>query len=157
VARLRPHLPPPNGDDPLLALAEDLAHRFIRRRKAGLRRAAELLGDARYREPLLALLEDLAREDPVEGVRQMARQVLDAQAAAAPDDAIRGGASRHVFGIRCPNGHVTYFDKRRVCPDCGTLVRRVVRRGGLALDELALECEECGCEMVVTVDCEGYK
>ncbi len=67
-------------------------------------------------------------------------------------------ASGHIFGVKCPrDGHVTYFDKRRVCPDSGTFVRRVVRRGGVELDEIYLKCEQCGQELVVPVDCEGYK
>ncbi|MBS1252942.1 MAG: hypothetical protein MAG451_01985 [Anaerolineales bacterium] len=65
----------------------------------------------------------------------------------------------HIFGMRCPDGHVTYFDKRKVCPDSGTLVRKIVKQAGKELDELILECGEAGCahEIVVRVDCEGYK
>lgn len=65
----------------------------------------------------------------------------------------------HRFGVRCPAGHVTYFDKREVCPDSGTLVRKVVEQDGKELDELILECGEADCshEIVVRVDCEGYK
>jgi formate dehydrogenase maturation protein FdhE len=65
--------------------------------------------------------------------------------------------SPHLFGVKCANGHITYFDKRRVCPASGTLVRRVVRDGDTELDELYLKCETCDAEVVVRVDCEGYK
>lgn len=65
----------------------------------------------------------------------------------------------HIFSVRCPAGHVTYFDKRKVCPDSGTLVRRLVEQDDKELDELILKCGEDGCsrEIVVRVDCEGYK
>jgi len=65
--------------------------------------------------------------------------------------------SRHIVGVKCPNGHITYFDKRRICPESGTFVRRVIRRGGVELDEIYLTCEHCDAEVVVRVDCEGYK
>ncbi|MFQ5344181.1 MAG: hypothetical protein ACE5F6_21775 [Anaerolineae bacterium] len=65
----------------------------------------------------------------------------------------------HIFGVRCAAGHVTYFDKRKVCPDTGTLIRKVVRKADKELDELYLKCGEADCqhEIVVQVDCEGYK
>jgi hypothetical protein len=63
------------------------------------------------------------------------------------------GEARHVFAARCPKGHVTYFDRRVVCPESGEFVRR---RGG-ECDEILLTCGECGERFYVEVDCEGYK
>ena len=63
-----------------------------------------------------------------------------------------GGEAQHIFGVTCRKGHVTYFDKRRVCTKKG----RVVRDPETKLDELILECGQCGDEMLVRVDCEGY-
>ena len=54
-------------------------------------------------------------------------------------------------------GHVSYFDRRKICPPGGSVVRSVVRRDGKELDELLLKCKSCGEEVVVEVDCEGYK
>jgi len=156
VALLLPHLPPPERDDVLLTLSQELAHEYIRVRKAGIRRAAKLLQEDRYREPVLALLEDVARKDLMMTVRELAQAVLDSELHRNSPPSDRE-TSRHIFGVRCPDGHVTYFDRRRVCPDSGTFVRNVVRRAGAELDEIALECRECGHEMFVTVDCEGYK
>ena len=64
----------------------------------------------------------------------------------------QGGEARHIFGVTCRKGHVTYFDKRRVCTKKG----QVVRDPETKLDELILECGQCGDEMLVRVDCEGY-
>lgn len=62
--------------------------------------------------------------------------------------------AEHFFGVRCENGHVSYFDKREVCR--GNIRKRVVR-DGKTLDELRLRCESCGEWVVVEVDCEGYR
>ena len=62
-----------------------------------------------------------------------------------------------IFGIACPNHHTTYFDKRAVCPDSGTIVRRLVEENNKTLDRLWLKCGTCDAEIVVNVDCEDYK
>ena len=156
VALLLPHLPPPDSDDELMTVAALLAHEHIKVRKEGIARAARLLAAGQHREPILALLEDIARKDLISGVRESARRVLDAERQKNTPPA-RPDESRHIFGARCPNGHITYFDRRRVCPDSGTFVRQIVHRGGTELDEIYLKCETCGCEFSVPVDCEGYK
>jgi hypothetical protein len=65
----------------------------------------------------------------------------------------------HIFGVRCSKGHVTYFDKREVCRDDGSITRSIVYRDDRQLDALRLRCGTAGCgEWVwVDVDCEGYK
>ncbi len=62
-----------------------------------------------------------------------------------------------IFGLTCPNLHITYFDKREVCPDLGVVVRRLVEEDDKILDRLILTCGTCDAEIVVQVDCEGYK
>jgi hypothetical protein len=66
----------------------------------------------------------------------------------------QGGEAQHIFGVTCRNGHANYFDKRRVCTSNN---RKVVRGDGKELDELYLRCDKCDDEMIVRVDCEGYK
>lgn len=65
-----------------------------------------------------------------------------------------------IFGVTCANHHISYFDKRKVCPasDNG-IVRRVVREGGQELDELVLTCKTPGCgkKIKIRIDCESYK
>lgn len=60
---------------------------------------------------------------------------------------------------RATDGHVTYFDRRVVCPDSGTSVRRAVQRAGKELDEIYLKCGEARCphEMVVRVRLRGLQ
>ncbi|MFL5658566.1 MAG: hypothetical protein ACJ8CB_30815 [Ktedonobacteraceae bacterium] len=65
----------------------------------------------------------------------------------------QSGEAQHIFGTTCRNGHVTYFDKRRVCSSNN---RKVVRGEGKE-DELYLKCGQCDDEMIVHVNCEGYK
>ena len=63
------------------------------------------------------------------------------------------GEAQHIFGATCRNGHVTYFDKRRVCTKNG----QVVRDPETKLDKLLLKCGQCDDVMAVRVDCEGYR
>jgi hypothetical protein len=63
-----------------------------------------------------------------------------------------GGEAQHIFSTTCRNGHATYFDKRRVCTN---RVKGV--RGEGKEDELYLKCGQCDDEMIVHVNCEGYK
>jgi hypothetical protein len=102
-------------------------------------------------------LEALAKNDPITIVQEVAQAVLDAYAArsgsspaAAPPD--------YVFGARCPNGHVSYFDKREYCPKNSIIIRRVVTRGGRDVEEVLVRCKTgCRKEFYVEVDCAGYK
>jgi hypothetical protein len=68
-------------------------------------------------------------------------------------------APAHIFGARCANGHVTYFDKREVCRHQSTVARSTVLREGKELDALRLRCGTPGCgkEIWIDVDCEGYR
>lgn len=71
-------------------------------------------------------------------------------------------ASQHIFGVECPGcGCTVYYDKRIVCVDDGTVLRRVRFRdvGGKELDRLFLRCTcgDCESEVTVEVDCEAYK
>jgi hypothetical protein len=59
-----------------------------------------------------------------------------------------------IFSVTCQNGHVSYFDKRRVCSSNN---RKVVRGDGAELDELYLKCSHCDEEMIVHVNCEDYR
>ncbi len=90
------------------------------------------------------------------GVREKAQEVIDADANKSAPPALKPGESRYIFGVRCKNGHVSYFDKRRVCKN-EKLVRGSTKRAGAALTELDLTCGECGAEMMVRVDCGGYQ
>lgn len=156
VAQLLPHLPQPDSTDPLIALSEKAAHEYIRVRKEAIDQAAEMLQRSEHREAVLAILDYLAHNDLMMGVRDKAQQVLDAGAQKAVPS-LPPNQSRHIFGAKCRNGHVTYFDKRRVCPASSLVVRDIVERAGKKLDALYLTCAQCGEEMVVHVDCEGYK
>ena len=65
-----------------------------------------------------------------------------------------------IIEVKCFKcGHISHYTKQSVCPHDGTVVRRTVMRGRMDLDELWLACQnvECGEDMVVEVDCRGYK
>jgi hypothetical protein len=154
--QLVPLLPQPGTTDPLVKVSEQAAHEFIRIRKEAVDQAAEMLKRDEQREAVLAILDYLAHNDLMMGVRDKSQAVLDADAK-KDVPSLPPNQSRHIFGVKCRNGHVTYFDKRRVCPASSMVVRDIVERAGKKLDALYLKCEQCDEEMVVHVDCEGYK
>lgn len=155
VAQLLPLLPPSASEDPLLKLEEQAAHQYIRERKAAIDAAAGMLQRGEQREAVLAMLEYLARNDLMDGVREKAREALapyTKQPAASP-----AADSRHTFGVRCKNGHVTYFDRRDVCSAHTKFPRETRQSAGQELDELLLQCETCGVEVATRVDCSKYR
>jgi TIR domain len=156
AAQLRPLLPEPEADPELAAVLEKLGHEYIRERKAGITQATGLLEREEYRAELVAILEELAQHDLITDVRNAAQAAVD-QATARGLRPANGSEARYIFARRCPNGHVTYFDKRSVCPHSSTFVRKLVRVGEANLDEIYLRCGQCDAEMVVRVDCEGYR
>jgi hypothetical protein len=154
VARMLPHLPASEKADALLTLGEQASHQYIRVRKEAIDQAAQMLHQGEQREEVLAILEYLAQNDLMSGVREKAQEVLAAatqQQNATPPTPTWPQDARHQFGVRCKNGHVSYFDKRMVC-NKHTVVMRAMR----GLDELLLTCPICQIEMTVDVDCEGY-
>lgn len=154
VSKLLPHLPPVD-DDELQLVSALLAHEHIRERKIGIRRAAALIQEGRFREQLLASLEDIARKDLMMGVREEAAKVL-AQVAGPAVAGTLSRESRHSLRVRCPKGHIVYFDRRQVCSD-QAIVKRSVTRAGTQLQEMLLTCPQDGEQLVVPVECEGYR
>lgn len=154
MEQLPQDFPQPNSTDSLIKLSVQAAHEFIRERRAAIDQAAEMLKQNEHREEVLAILEYLAQYDLMMGVREKAQEVLDADAKKAKPSP-PPGQSRHIFGVRCKNGHVSYFDKRRICNDQVNVIR--VMRAGVELDQRDLTCGTCGAEMSVRVDCRGYR
>ncbi len=156
VTQLPSDFPSPNSTDPLIVLSEQAAHEFIRERKAAIDQAAEMLQRGEHCEEVLAILDYLAQNDLMMGVRDKAQEVLDVDTrrvtpVPSPDQ------SRHIFGVRCRNGHISYFDKRRVCSAYKEVPRAIRQSAGIELDELHLKCDQCGVEVVAREDCRGYK
>lgn len=150
-----PVFPPAQSNDPLISLCERAAHEYIRERKAAIEQAAEMLKRGEQREAVLAVLSYLARHDLMIGVREKAQEVLDAgQSEAVPS---ASSDSRHLFGVRCKNGHVSYFDKRVVCTDYQVVPRILTTSADKELDTLMLHCKTCGVEVTTRVDCGAYK
>ena len=89
-------------------------------------------------------------------VREKAQEVLDADRKKVKPSPPQG-QSRHIFGVRCRNGHVSYFDKRLVCSAYKEVPRESRQSAGIELDELHLKCDRCRVEVVAREDCRGYK
>jgi hypothetical protein len=148
-------------DEDVAAIRTGLAHPFIRERTAAIERCRALLQAGQGGEALLSLLKRTAAEDPFLNVREAAQQVLDqwqrAQWAAIPG--APANPEEH-FPLRCPRcGHVTWFNKRRVCGQDGSIQRSWREHNGRRVARLTLRCEQQSCrqEMVREIDCEGYR
>ena len=154
IQRLVPLLPPIEQDDLLLSL---LNHEYIREQKRGIAEAVALIQRGERREELLAVLEDMARQSLYGTVAEAAQHALDSLSGQVAQES-SPAESRHTFGVRCPKGHVSWYDKRVVCPADGKIARNVVRKADQDLTELILPCRTAGCgeTVVVRVDCEGY-
>jgi len=100
----------------------------------------------------------MAHNDLMDGVREKAREALapyTKQAASpAPSNA---RDSRHTFGVRCKNGHVSYFDSNEVCTAYAKFPREIKQSAGQELDEVILKCDTCGLEMAARIDCSKYR
>jgi hypothetical protein len=151
VPHLLAHLPAPDSTDALLSLGEQASHQYLRVRKEAIDQAVAMLQSGQHHAEVLAILEYLAHNDLMTGVREKAQRVLNAatqQQTASPPTSIPPRDARHLFGMRCKNGHITTFDRRKVCVQRNEIIR--------GLDELILTCSTCGVTMAVDVDCEGY-
>ena len=139
--------------DPLTQLNEMLTSDLIRKRKAGIAMAVEMLATDAQPEAVRALLEGIAQNDAMLTVREAAQAALDA------DDKRRNPPPPdYVFGAKCMYCHyVTQLDKRVVCPKQGNITREVTVRDGLELDTILVKCKHCGKEFKTPVPCKGYK
>lgn len=157
VTMLMPQLPAPDSTDPLLVIAEQMADIQIRVRRQGIQRADELLKQGREHEGVVALLDYLARRDQTKMLQNEAQDVLnrDAKQMTPPED-FRD--PRYFFGARCRNGHVSWFDKRKVCNAGSIVYRGAQASANVKLTELSLPCQQlaCGLSVTVFIDCEGF-
>lgn len=158
ATQLLPQLPPTDSADPLLKLFEKAAHEYISTRREAIEQAADMLKKGEHREAVLALLEYLAQYGPIMSLKDRAKEVLYVDAQKDAPSPFRADEAKHIFEMRCKKcGHLSYFDRRRVCPLKKDGVRQSRTQGGKKLDVLRLACEKCGEVAFVDVDCEGYR
>ncbi len=65
--------------------------------------------------------------------------------------------ARHFINVSCPGGHTVRFDKRQLCSEKTDVYRVDSGDKRKNLCRLRLTCSKCGKELVVSVDCEGYR
>lgn len=154
-----PAFPPAQSSDTLIKFSELAVSPFISERKAAIDLAAKMLKQDEQWDTISATLLYLAQHDLIMGVREKAQEVLDAgiQRRSLPPDLQSSQDTRHIFGVRCKNGHVSYFDKRLVCIAHREIPRSKAELAGKNFDKLLLNCTTCGVEVSAMVDCEVYK
>lgn len=159
VQHLPADFPAPANTDSLIMLSEQAADERILVRKDAIDHAAEMLKQNDHREEVLAILEYLAHNDLMMGVREKAQDVLDADAkrSTPPPPLLLPDDSRHMIGVRCKQcGYVSYYDRRRICSKQSEFKRTPARLAGKELDKMDLPCKKCGHIIPTDVDCEGY-
>jgi len=160
VVQLLPQLLLLQSTDSLIMLYEQAAHENIHKRRAAIERAAEMLQRDEQREAVLAVLDYLAHHEPTMLLREKAQEVLvTPQGQTSPASLLQPSDVRHFFSAKCKNGHENVFDKRKICKTGErVLVRGSESSGDKELDELkGYTCKQCGIDLTVCVDCEGYK
>lgn len=155
AAQLLPLLPQPHSADPLIKLLEQVTQYSTFTRQDAIDQAADILMRGEHSEQILALLDYLAHNDPMNGVRDKAQEVLHTMTQAR-NPLVSGSDAKDIIGVPCRNGHTTYFNKRRICLDKATLVR-TFKQDGKEVSERNLKCGQCGASLKVNVDCRGYK
>jgi hypothetical protein len=139
--------PPPRTARELWRVHRLLTDPRIAQRKEGIVQAAALVGP----DQTVAhdWLRTIAAEDPMLTVREAAREALH-PAAVPPGTTLDSNEQRYLITTRCPEGHNSQHDRRKLCAE-----RRVLLRAGGAspADRILLHCPTCGREMVVEVDC----
>jgi hypothetical protein len=158
VTQLLPHLPAVDSTDALIQFWQKAAHKDSPVRKEAIDLAAAMLKRGEHRDEVLAVLEYLAQHDLMAGVRDKAREVLDAHTKQNVPPPFRPDEARHIIQMTCEKcGYVSNFDRRVVCPLKKAGWRAYNTRGGKKLDVLKLNCQTCGKEAYVDADCEGYR
>jgi hypothetical protein len=155
TAQVLPHLPAPKSDEKLSEALLQLASERTPERRVAIEQAAQLLNEQSCRNQLLPLLEDIARNDEISNLRDLARSQIESFKSSQPD-ASGENELPYIFKILCPHGttHVNRFDKRDLCGKYRRAYRRIA---GAELDTISVTCQTCGCAMEFELDCEGYK
>lgn len=145
----------------LIQLSEQLRSERVVERRAAVRRAAELLEQTNCqdecRDRIVELLRDLLATESYTTVRDDAQAILD-NVWSGVDATIRADDRQFMIGVRCADGHVSYYDRRRICADESVVMRGSVRAADRGVDEFYVKCREPGCEQVhkLQINCGEY-
>jgi len=148
-------------EQPLHQLAAQLQSTRVVERRAAVRKAAELLEQstcqADCRERIIELLRDLLSTESYTTVRDDAQAILN-NVWSGVDATIRADERRFMIGVRCAQGHVSYYDRRRICADESVIMRSRVRAGEQEVDEFYVQCRESGCAEIhkLQINCGEY-
>jgi hypothetical protein len=143
--------------DPLEEIQQLLQHDYVRERRKGVQQAAGFLAQGQYRQQLRDLVAKIAKSDISTNLAKFAQKVLD-EDEHRHQKSSPGGPSKspeYIVGAVCPKGHPNYYDKRLICK--GEIRYRELDDKATPIDAIVVNCQTCGEEMKILVDCEGYK
>ena len=138
-------------DQEVAQLAGELQSESVVQRRAAVRHAATLLANPRCqaacRGKIVDLLRDLLTTETYTTVRDDATALL-ANVAEGVDATVRADDRPYMIGVRCKNGHVSYYDRRRLCAGDGMLLRgrAAVDIGQHRGDRFYVSCRANGCD-----------
>jgi hypothetical protein len=148
-------------DQEVTQLSSELQSESVVQRRAAVRHAAHLLAEPRctaaQAATIVELLRDLIASETYTTVRDDAQNVL-ANVWQGVDATVRADDRPFMIGVRCKYGHVSYYDRRRVCSGESVLMRERVRDGAHAAERFYVSCRTAGCGERVTlqIDCGEY-
>ena len=154
-------------DDRLSALAAQLQEGTVTERRQAVAAAAALLAEPGCDPACRGVHRGAAARAALEEARMITvREAIEALLAAIPPQRVPSllpDDRQHMIGLTCPNGHITYFDRRRLCTekshpvtlDEATVTR--VPRPGIDLDEVTVTCGKCDATFKVPMDCGAYR
>jgi hypothetical protein len=149
-------------DGEIAQVASDLHSEQVVKRRAAVQQAAALLAAPRCtatcRDRIVELLRTVVATERYTTVRDDAQAVLaNLWEGVAPT--VSAADRLYMIGVRCKQGHVSYYDRRRVCSDKSEFMRETVRVGDRSVERFYVPCRTEGCterRIALEIDCGEY-
>ena len=142
-------------------MAGELQHESVVQRRAAVRTAAALLATPRCqagcRAQIIELLRNQLAVESYPTVRNDIQTIL-ANVWDGVDPTLRQDDRQHMIGVTCPDKHVSYFDKRKLCSGESIIRRIFERKDGQEVEMFYVACKTPGCthQMKIQLECGEY-
>ena len=142
-------------------MAGELQHESVVQRRAAVRTAAALLVTPRCqagcRTQIIELLRTQLSVESYPTVRNDIQTIL-ANVWEGVAATLREDDRQHMIRVTCPDGHVSYFDKRKLCSGESVIWRIFERKDNQAVEMFYVACKTPGCthQMKIQLECGEY-
>jgi hypothetical protein len=149
-------------DEELTQLASNLQSEQVAERRNAVQRAAALLAERSCqdacRDRIVELLRNVVANERFPTVRDDAQTVL-ANLREGVEATMNAADRAYMIGVRCKHGHVSYYDRRRVCNDQSQFMRETVRVDERKTERFFVPCRTQGCtekRLTLEIDCQEF-